>query len=150
MPRMTARNAEELCYWMNVNLPGVSLVCGSLRTEVNRAFPVNVTICKWRPKAYQVRKALLLLAPLWLARCSRYYLRHDDAKWPDFAERQKMNTRQIIEVLKRRIKSGVMMLGASSTVRARAFGDGPDRAAVSTLKQVRAFVERVPDVITRG
>ncbi len=60
-----------------------------------------------------------------------------------------MNTRQIIEVLKRRIKSGVMMLGASSTVRARAFGDGPDRA-VSTLKQVCAFGERVPDVITRG
>ncbi len=77
-------------------------------------------------------------------------LRHDYAKWPDFAERQKMNTRQIIEVLKRRIKSGVMMLGASSTVRARAFGDGPDRAAVRTLKQVRAFGERVPDVITRG
>src|SRR5229473_5481810 len=88
--------------------------------------------------------------PPWLARYSRYYLRHDDAKWPDFAERQKMNTRQIIEVLKRRIKSGVMMLGASSTVRARAFGDGPDRAAVRTLKQVRAFGERVPDVITRG
>jgi hypothetical protein len=61
-----------------------------------------------------------------------------------------MNTRQIIEVLKRRIKSGVMMLGASSTVRARAFGDGPDHAAVSTLKQIRAFGERVPDVITRG
>jgi hypothetical protein len=76
--------------------------------------------------------------------------RHDDAKWPDFAECQKMKTRQIIEVLKRRIKSGVMMLAASSTVRARAFGDGPDRAAVSTLKQVRAFGERVPDVITRG
>ena len=37
-----------------------------------------------------------------------------------------MNTRQIIEVLKRRIKSGVMMLGASLTVRARAFGDGPE------------------------
>ena len=50
-----------------------------------------------------------------------------------------MNTRQIIEVLKRRIKSGVMMLGASSTVRARAFGDGPDRAAVRTLKDVRAY-----------
>src|SRR5216684_3532878 len=64
--------------------------------------------------------------------------------WPDFA------TRQIIEVLKRRIKSGVMMLGASSTVRTCAFGDGPDRAAVRTLKQVRAFGERVPDVITRG
>jgi hypothetical protein len=78
------------------------------------------------------------------------YLRHDYAKWPDFAERQKMNTRQIIEVLKRRIKSGVMMLGASSTVRARAFGDGPDSAAVRTLKEVRAFGERVPDVITRG
>ena len=58
-----------------------------------------------------------------------------------------MNTRQIIEVLKRRIKSGVLMLGASSTVRARAFGDGPDRAAVSTLKQVRAFGERAPDAI---
>jgi len=77
-------------------------------------------------------------------------LRNDYAKWPDFAERQKMNTRQIIEVLKRRIKSGVMMLGTSSTVRARAFGDGPDRAAVRAFKQVRAFVERVPDVITRG
>jgi hypothetical protein len=61
-----------------------------------------------------------------------------------------MNTPQIIEVLKLRIKSGVMMLGASSTVRACAFGDGPDRAAVRTLKQVRAFGERVPDVITRG
>ena len=66
------------------------------------------------------------------------------------AERQKMNTPQIIEALRRRIKSGVMMLGASSTVRTRAFGDGPDRAAVRTLKQVRAFGERVPDVITRG
>src|SRR6266851_6342080 len=47
---------------MNVKLPGVFLF-GSRRTEVNRAFPVNVTICKWRRKAYQVRKALLLLAP---------------------------------------------------------------------------------------
>ena len=63
-----------------------------------------------------------------------------------------MHTRQIIEVLKRRIKSGVMMLGRARlcALRARAFGDGPDRAAVSTLKQVRAFGERVPDVITRG
>jgi hypothetical protein len=61
-----------------------------------------------------------------------------------------MNTRQTIEVLKRRIKSGVLMLGASSTVRTRAFGDGPDRAAVRTLKQVRAFRERVHDDITRG
>jgi len=129
---------------------GCLYLFGSRRTEVNRAFPVNVTICKWRPKAYQVRKVLSLMAFLCLARCSRYYLRHDDAKWPDFAERQKMNTRQIIEVSKRRIKSGVMMLGASSTVRARAFGDGPDRAAVRTLKQVRAFGVRVPDVITRG
>ena len=60
-----------------------------------------------------------------------------------------MNTRQIIEALKCRIKSGVMMLGASSTVRARAFGDGPDRAAVSTLKQVRAFGERVREHNTR-
>ena len=66
-----------------------------------------------------------------------------------------MNTRQIIEVSKRRIKSGVMMLGASSTVRARAFGDGPDHAAVSTLKQVRALAgsripESVPDLMTRS
>ena len=128
----------------------MSLFFGSRRTEVNRAFPVNVTICKWRPKAYQVRKALLLLAPPGWHDARGKYLRHDDAKWPDFAERQKMNTRQIIEVVKRRIKSGVMMLGASLTVRARAFGDGPDRAAVRTLKQVRAFGERVPDVITRG
>ena len=97
-----------------------------------------------------MRKALLLLAPPGWHEARGKYLRPDDAKWPDFAERQKMNTRQIIEVLKRRIKSGVMMLGASSTVRARAFGDGPDRAAVRTLKQVRAFGERVPDVITRG
>jgi hypothetical protein len=61
-----------------------------------------------------------------------------------------MNTRQTIEIWKRRIKPMALMLGASLSVRARAFGDGPDRAAVSTLKQVRAFGERVPDVITRG
>jgi hypothetical protein len=42
------------------------------------------------------------------------------------------------------------MLGAGSTVRVRAFGDGADRAAVRAFKQVRAFGERVPDVISRG
>ena len=62
----------------------------------------------------------------------------------------KMNTRETIQILKRRIKPMAMMLGASSLVRTRAFGEGPDRAAVRTLRQVRAFVERVPDVITRG
>ena len=62
-----------------------------------------------------------------------------------------MNTRQTIEVLKRRIQSGALMLGASLIVRTHAFGDGPDRAAVRTLKGRRAyFGERVPDVITRG
>ena len=61
-----------------------------------------------------------------------------------------MNTRQTIEILKRRIKPMALMLGASLSVRARAFGDGPDRAAIRTLKQVRAFGARVPDVITRG
>jgi hypothetical protein len=62
-----------------------------------------------------------------------------------------MNTRQTIEVLKRRIKSVASMLGASLIVRTRAFGYGPDRTAVRTLKDVRAyFGERVPDAITRG
>ena len=62
-----------------------------------------------------------------------------------------MNTRQTIEVLKRRIKSMALLLGASLTVRTRAFGDGPDRAAVRSLNDVRAyFGERAPDVITRG
>ena len=63
-----------------------------------------------------------------------------------------MNTRQTIEVLKRRIKSMALLLWASLTVRTRAFGDGPDRAAVRTLKDVRAyFGERVPDAkTTRG
>jgi hypothetical protein len=59
-----------------------------------------------------------------------------------------MNTRQTIEVLKRRIKSVALMLGASLIVRTRAFGDGPDRAAVRTLKDVRAYFGPVPDAIT--
>jgi hypothetical protein len=59
-----------------------------------------------------------------------------------------MNTRQTIELLKRIIKPMALTLGASLSVRARAFGDDPDRAAVRILKQVRAFGERVPDVIT--
>jgi len=62
----------------------------------------------------------------------------------------KMNTRQTIQALKRRIKPMALMLGTSLSVRARAFGDGPDRAAVRTLKQVRAFRESMTDVITRG
>jgi hypothetical protein len=57
-----------------------------------------------------------------------------------------MNTRQTIEVLKRRITSMALLLGASLTVRTRPFGDGPDRAAVRTLKDVRAYCgERVPE-----
>ncbi len=65
-----------------------------------------------------------------------------------------MNTRQIIEVLKRRIRRGVMMLGASSIMRARTFGDGPDLAGVRTFKQVRALTgsripESVSDLMTR-
>jgi hypothetical protein len=47
-----------------------------------------------------------------------------------------------------------MMLGASSIVPARAFGDGPDLAGVRTLKQVRALAgsripESVSDLMTR-
>ena len=54
-----------------------------------------------------------------------------------------MNTRETIEVLKRRIKSVALMPGAGLIVRTRAFGD---RAAVCTLKDVRAyFGERVPE-----
>src|SRR5713101_3132548 len=70
---------------MNVKLAGGSLFFGSRRTEVNRAFPVNVTICKWRPKAYQVRKARLLLAPPGWHDARGKYLRHDDAKWQTMA-----------------------------------------------------------------
>ena len=92
------------------------------------------------PEAYQVRKAPSFLAfPVWHdARCR--YLRHDGVKWPVFAERQEMNTRQTIEVLKRRIKSMALLLGASLTVRTRAFGDGPDRAAVRALSTTFAHI----------
>jgi hypothetical protein len=50
-----------------------------------------------------------------------------------------MNTRQTIEVLKRKIKAMALLLGASLTVRTRAFGDGPDRAAVRTLREGPIF-----------
>jgi hypothetical protein len=134
---------------MNVNLPGVS-VFWFASSRSKPGFPCKCYKMQIAPEGVSSAKGPVVIGSPLAGTMLAVYLRHDDAKCSDFAERRKMNTRQIIEVLKRRIKSGVMMLGASSTVRARAFGDGPDRAAVSTLKQVRAFGERVPDVITRG
>jgi hypothetical protein len=102
------------------------------------AFPVSFTICKWGPKAYQVRKALSLLAFAGWHDARGRDLGHDDAN-DQLCGAPKMNTRETIQILKRRIKPMAMMLGASSLVRTRAFGEGPDRAAVRTLRQVRAF-----------
>jgi hypothetical protein len=44
-----------------------------------------------------------------------------------------MNTRETIQTLKRRIKPMAMMLGASSLVRTRAFGEGAQTALPSAL-----------------
>ena len=134
---------------MNVKLPGVSLFWfTSNRSEPG--FPCKCYNMRMAPEGVSSAKSPIVngfpLSGTMLAVLP-------PTRWRQMArlaERQKMNTPQIIEALRRRIKSGVMMLGASSTVRTRAFGDGPDRAAVRTLKQVRAFGERVPDVITRG
>jgi hypothetical protein len=79
-----------------------------------------------------VRKVVLLLAPPGWHDARRKYLRHDDPKWLDFVERQKMHTRQIIEVLKRRIKSGVMMLGRARLC-ARALSEMVQTAPPSAL-----------------
>jgi hypothetical protein len=58
-----ATYAQTTC---QVSPPGMHRIT----SEGNRAFPVRFTICKWRPKAYQVRKALSFLAFPSLARCS--------------------------------------------------------------------------------
>jgi hypothetical protein len=66
-----------------------------------------------------------------------------------------MNVRQTIEILRGRSIKLMMMLEANSLVRARAFGDGPDGAAVRARKQVHAlassrFPESVSDLMTRS
>src|SRR6266436_5281086 len=102
---------------MNVKLPGVSLFW----------FPSNRGKPGFPRKCYNIQMALegvsiakgpiVIDSPLagtMLAVNTCETMTPNGGLWPDFAERQKMNTRQTIEVLKRRIKSGVMMVGASS------------------------------------
>jgi hypothetical protein len=103
-----------------------------------------------------VRKALSLLASPWHD-ARGIYLRHDhDGPDGQTLRGAKDECAPTIEILRgRSIKLMMMMLEANSLVRARAFGDGPDGAAVRARKQVRALAgsripESVPDLMTRS
>ena len=52
-------------------------------------FPCKCYNMQMAPEGVASAKGPAVIGSPWLARCSRYYLRHDDAKWPDFAERQR-------------------------------------------------------------
>src|SRR5712692_4658982 len=78
---------------MNVKLSGVSLFWFASNRGVslfwfasNRSEPGFSCKCynlRMAPEGVSSAKGPIVIGSPWLARCSRYYLRHDDAKWPD-------------------------------------------------------------------